>query len=209
MRIDNRKLVALIRRNYLILWQMTETFIHSEVCEVFQLSAADLNSVIYHRSLILASEQPGPFNARKFCLADLYLISIALDLINLSRRASDACRAIDRLAWFDTLETEDDIREARGLAKMTVAERMSMREELRIAACIEPQAIHPAFRHRDLSAPFLIIADDNSETLRAQIIPEDTFWIQGFAGIRAMWVINLTRTLFDVDRNIRIMRGGE
>jgi hypothetical protein len=188
---------------------MKTTFTHSEVCEVFQLMAADLNLIIYARGLILASEQPGPFNARKFCLADLYLISFALDLINLTRRGADACRAIERMVWFDALETEDAIREHRGLPKLTAAERMSMREELRFAACIEPQAIHPALCHRDLGEPFLIVAEDFSETLRAQIIPEGAFWRHGFAGIRASWVINLTRTLIDVDRNIRIMRGGE
>jgi hypothetical protein len=185
---------------------MTETFIHSEVCEVFQLSAADLNSIIYTRRLILASDQPGQFNVRKFYLADLYLIAVALDLIYLTQRGAEACRAIDKLAWFDTLETEDAIREHHGLPKLTAPERMSMREELRLAACIEPQAIHPALCHRDLASPFLIVAEEHSETLRARIIPEGALWMEDLAGIRAMWVINLTRSLHDVDRNISLLR---
>jgi len=185
---------------------MKPTFTHSEVCEVFQLTAADLNSIIYARALILASEQPGPFNARKFCLTDLYLISFALDLINLSRRGADACRAIDKMVWFDKLENEDLIREARGLPKLTVAERLAMREELRIAACIEPHAIHPALYHRDLTEPFLMVAEDNFDTMRARIIPQSAFWHEGILGYRAMWVINLTRSLHDVDHNISLLR---
>lgn len=185
---------------------MKQTFTHDQVCEVFQLSKADLNSIIYTRSLILASEQPGPFNARKFVLADLYLISVAVDLINLTRRGADACRAIDKLVWFDKLETEDAIREARGLPKLTASERFQMREELRLAACIEPQAIHPALYHRDISQPFLIVAEDHSDILRARIIPEGEFWLEGVSGIRTSWVINLTRSLHDVDHNIRLLQ---
>lgn len=185
---------------------MTQTFTHDQVCEVFQLSKADLNSIIYQRSLILASEQPGPFNARKFVLADLYLIAFALDLINLTRRGADACRTIDKLAWFDKLETEDAIREWHGLPKLTAYERFQMREELRFAACIEPQAIHPALCHRDLSQPFLIVAEDHFETMRARIIPEGEFWLEGLSGIRTSWVINLTRSLHDVDHNISLLK---
>jgi hypothetical protein len=205
--VDNLKLVALISAQHLILWQMTATFSHSEICEVFQLSTADLNSIIYARGLLLASDQPGPFNARKFCLADAYLIAFALDLINLTRRGADACRAIERLAWFDRLETEDAIREARGLPKLTANERLRMRDELRFAACIEPHSIHPAFCHRDLTEPFLLIADDHLETMRARIIPQSALWLEGASGIRTSWLINVTRALDDVDRNIRIMRG--
>lgn len=181
-----------------------QTFTIEQIVEAMDVKRSDLDYIVYTHRLLLASEAPGGLVRREFHLIDAYILALAWELIRLSGRRDEVCRALDRFLWWQHIDSEDIYREHRGQPKMTISERMAMRQELAAKYAADPGEAGECFKPCELHEPWFIIGYNSAANrkLWLEAHRDDGMWLTGTMGIRSMLTVNLTRLMAEMDSKL-------
>lgn len=175
------------------------TFTIEQVAETLDKKRSDVDFLLYTHRLLLASEAPGALTRREFPLIDVYILALAFELVRLSGRRDEVCRALDRFLWWQHVDSEDAIREHRGLPKLSIPERMAMKQELAAKYAADPGAAGECFKPHELHWPWFVAAFFDGGKLYLRANDDTGFWHNAFLGRGSMLVVNMTRLIADVD----------
>lgn len=180
---------------------MLPTFTADQITEALKRARGGFDALLYSFDLPLASEQPGRLKQRHFPLVDVYTIAIAYELIDLSGRRDEACRALGRFMYWDKIDADDAVREFHGKPKLTAAERIEARKELAAKYAVDPGLVHDCFKPCEPQTPWFLVGYPSPEDGKMRLTPmqDDAMWMTTTLGIRTAWVVNMTRLITDVD----------
>jgi hypothetical protein len=179
------------------------TYTIEQVAEALDVRKSDVDYLLYSFRLLLASDAPGRLNTRQFPLIDIYILGLTLELIRLSGRREQMCRAVEHFLWWTFADSEDMIREFHGKPKLTPAERVAMREARAVKYAADHTTAGECFKPRDGERPYFLIGyDDLDGKVRLRTYEDDAIWHTGFLGLRGLWIVNVTRLMFDIDRRL-------
>ena len=177
------------------------TFTIEQLVEAQGVKRSDYDYIIYSHRLQLASEAPGGLIRRDFHLIDAYILALAWELIRLSGRRDEVCRALDRFIWWQHIDSEDILRKHRGQPPQTAGERIEARRALAAKYAADPGAAGEWFKPCELHEPWFLIGYNSVEDgkLWLEAHRDDGMWLTSMMGIRSMLTVNVTRLMAEVD----------
>lgn len=181
-----------------------QTFTIEQLVEALGVKRSDIEFIVYTHRLLLASEAPGGLVRRVYPRIDAYILALAFELVRLSGRRDEVCRALDRFLWWGHIDSEDIYREHRGQPKLTADERIEARRVLAAKYAADPGAARECFAPRELHEPWFLVgynsAADGKLWLEAH--RDDGMWLTSMMGIRSMLTVNVTRLMAEMDAKL-------
>ena len=181
------------------------TYTADQVADALGVRRSDLDYLLYTHRLTLASEAPGRLNQRDFFLIDVYAFALVFELIRLSGRRDEVCRAVERFLWWDRVDGEDAIRQHRGQPPLTASERIEARRALAATFAADLGAAGDCFKPQEPHEPWFILGYMHEGKMRLEAHRDDGIWLTSVLGLRALWAVNMTRLVADVDANLAAM----
>ena len=181
------------------------TYTADQVADALGVRRSDLDYLLYTHAVTLASEAPGRLNQRDFFEIDVLVLALAFELVKLSGRRDEVCRAIERFLWWDRVDGEDAIRQHRGQPLLTASERIEARRALAATFAADPGAAGDCFKPHEPHEPWFILGYIRDGKMRLEAHRDDGIWLTSVLGLRALWAVNMTRLVADVDANLAAM----
>lgn len=178
------------------------TYTADQVPDALGVRRSDLDYLLYTHRLTLASEAPGRLNQRDFFLIDVYALALVFELIRLSGRRDEVCRAVERFLWWDRVDEQDAIRQHRGQPPLTASERIEARRALAATFAADPGAAGDCFKPQKPHEPWFILGYMHEGKMRLEAHRDDGIWLTSVLGLRALWAVNMTRLVADVHASL-------